>query len=177
MSHLKSVHLKYVHLKNVLSKIRPSKKRRGPACTAGLAGLTGLNGKQSTTLPTVKQPRGQPSFLIYNIHIRLIWNLVYNTSKAFHRIFRRYCTPIILNIKKQKTIKKTRHLISNQQIIRFRCKCVICLHVYTYIDIEFDQTSFDEDYFRRFVRPPDKTSNWIWRNVFSVIDVFYATNH
>ena len=30
MSHLKSVHLKCVCLKNVLSKIRPSKKRRGP---------------------------------------------------------------------------------------------------------------------------------------------------
>ena len=29
MSHLKSVHLKNVHLKYVLSKICPSKKRRG----------------------------------------------------------------------------------------------------------------------------------------------------
>ena len=31
MSHLKRVHLKNVCLKNVLSKICPSKKRRGPA--------------------------------------------------------------------------------------------------------------------------------------------------
>ena len=30
MSHLKRVHLKNVCLKNVLSKICPSKKRRGP---------------------------------------------------------------------------------------------------------------------------------------------------
>ena len=32
MSHLKSVHLKNVHLKYVLSKICPSKKRRGANC-------------------------------------------------------------------------------------------------------------------------------------------------
>ena len=36
MTHLKSVHLKFVRLKNVLSKICPSKKRRGPnECTMG----------------------------------------------------------------------------------------------------------------------------------------------
>ena len=48
-------------------------------------------------------------------------------------------------------------------------KQAILLNIYSFKVSAFDHTSI-----RRFVRPLNKTSNWIRRSAFSVISVFYA---
>ena len=55
---------------------------------------------------------------------------------------------------------------------RFRCNGYPYTTVDRYIEIEFDINAFDVDYFRRFVRCPDQTSNSIRCSAFSVIDVY-----